>query len=137
MLMKFLFFRYVEVTDIARKKKYQFLARRWLSAHKFDGRVDCVIPLAKEAIELKRFSYVFTENTQMSLHDGHLWWSLLLRPPASSFTRCQRLSVVFTALMCSMTASAMFYDSLPTRSTAYENGAFNVTIGLQQVKLGL
>ena len=133
-MMTIFSFRYIEVTDITKKKSYRFLARRWLSAYKFDGRVDCIIPVANEATHLKRFSYVFTENTQMSLHDGHLWWSLLLRPPESSFTRCQRLSVVVTVLMCSMTASAMFYDSLPTQSAGYENGVNNVTIGLQQVK---
>ena len=132
-MMTIFSFRHIEITDITKKKSYRFLARRWLSAYRFDGRVDCIIPVANAATHLKRFSYVFTENTQMSLHDSHLWWSLLLRPPESSFTRCQRLSVVVTALMCSMTASAMFYNSLPTRSTAYENGAFDFTIGFQQV----
>ena len=128
-----LLLRHVEVTDITKKKSYRFLAGRWLSAYKCDGRVDCILPAACEEKDLKRFSYVFSENTKNSLQDTHLHWSILLRPPTSVFTRCQRLAVVVSTLLCSMTSSAIFYKSLPLKSATYENGAFNLKIGLKQV----
>ena len=128
-----LFYRYVEITDIEEKRSYRFMAGRWLAAHKDDGNVDCMLPVASTETDLNRFSHIFSSKTQVGLTDEHLWWSILLRPPRSNFTRCQRLAVVVTAFLCSMTASSMFYDSAPTKSAAYENDNINFSIGLQQV----
>ena len=114
-----------------RRRRHHFLAKRWLSVDKADGKLECEIPVANETKDLKRFGYLFPEKTQLALKDEHLWWSLYLRPPLSPFTRCQRLAVIFTALMSSMTASAMFYDSIPT-NVDQENRS-DIEIGFQQV----
>ena len=123
--------RYVEVADLKNRKRHYFLARRWLSVQKGDGKLQCDLPVANETNDLKRFSYLFPEKAQMSLKEDHLWWSLYLRPPTSSFTRCQRLAVVFTALMSGMTVSAMYYESIPT-NVDQENRS-DKEIGFQQV----
>ena len=121
------------MADLKKRKRHYFLARRWLSIKKADGKLECELQVANESKDLKRFTYLFPEKTQMALKDEHLWWSLFLRPPTSPFTRCQRLAVVFTAFMSSMTVSAMYYNSIP-KNVDYENGQSNLDIGLQQVR---
>ncbi len=44
------------------------------------------------------------------LADGHLWFSIISRPPTSNFTRVQRLSCALCLLCCTMITSAMFYN---------------------------
>lgn len=41
--------------------------------------------------------------------DGHLWYSVISRPPSSAFTRVQRVSCCFSLLLCTMLTSIMFY----------------------------
>lgn len=41
--------------------------------------------------------------------DGHLWYSVISRPPSSTFTRVQRVSCCFSLLLCTMLTSIMFY----------------------------
>lgn len=42
--------------------------------------------------------------------DGHIWFSIVSRPPTSNFTRVQRLSCAQCLLCCTMITSAMFYN---------------------------
>ena len=123
--------RYIEIADVKRRRRLHFVAKRWLSLDKADKELECELPVANETKDLKKFCHLFPEKTQMTLKDDHLWWSLYLRPPTSQFTRCQRLAVVFTALMSSMTASAMFYDAIPTN--ADQENRSEIEIGFQQV----
>ena len=60
--------------------------------------------------EMTSFNHLFYSTTQKNLADGHLWFSIFIRPPKSRFTRLQRLSCCLTLLLCSMLASAMFYN---------------------------
>ena len=74
-----------------------------------DGKVCRVLPVANEE-ELSSFNHVFSKQAVKGLSDGHIWFSIVSRPPASNFTRVQRLSCALCLLCCTMIASAMFYN---------------------------
>lgn len=52
-------------------------------------------------------------KTTKDFSDGHLWYSVISRPPSSTFTRVQRVSCCFSLLLCTMLTSIMFYG-IPT-----------------------
>lgn len=58
---------------------------------------------------LLSFSNLFFTKTTKDFNDGHLWISVISRPPSSHFTRVQRVSCCFSLLLCTMLTSIMFY----------------------------
>ena len=125
-------FRHIEVTNLQTEQKHVFLAGRWLSVEKNDGLVSCLLPVATKS-ELSDFNYLFGAKATRDLRDAHLWFSVYARPPRSSFTRCQRLSVAVSLLLCSMVANAMFYGRLPQTDPKHENRIGDLKFTWQQV----
>ena len=74
-----------------------------------DGKVCRVLHVASDE-DVSSFRHLFTTRTINGLADGHLWFSILSRPPSSNFTRVQRLSCALCLLCCTMITSAMFYN---------------------------
>lgn len=72
---------------------------------------------------------MFQSKAMHDFKDTHTWLSVIGRSSKSTFTRCQRLSVAVSLLLCSMTSSAMFYGAVPPTTAANENkiGAFSFT----------
>lgn len=83
----------------------------------------------------KDTSYLFFTKLRRDLLDGHIWFSLVGRPPRSIFTRCQRLSVAVCMLLTTMLANVMFYGTLPKQGPAIENDTSNITFSLRKVFL--
>lgn len=54
-------------------------------------------------------SNLFFMKTSKDFSDGHLWYSVISRPPSSTFTCVQRVSCCFSLLLCTMLTSIMFY----------------------------
>lgn len=52
-------------------------------------------------------------KTAKDFQDGHIWFSVINRPPCSPFTRVQRVSCCFSLLLCTMLTSIMFWG-IPT-----------------------
>lgn len=52
-------------------------------------------------------------KTAKDFQDGHIWFSVINRPPRSTFTRVQRVSCCFSLLLCTMLTSIMFWG-IPT-----------------------
>ncbi|XP_062420899.1 polycystin-1-like protein 2 [Pungitius pungitius] len=102
----------VVVHDIQTDQKWHFLCNSWLAIGMGDGSVDLVVPVSTE-MDLKRFSNLFYMKTTKDFSDGHLWYSVISRPPGSNFTCVQRVSCCFTLLLCTMLTSIMFYG-IPT-----------------------
>uniref|UniRef100_H3A0G5 Polycystin 1 like 2/pseudo n=1 Tax=Latimeria chalumnae TaxID=7897 RepID=H3A0G5_LATCH len=98
----------VIIHDMEVDQKWYFLCNSWLSIDVGDCVLDRVFPVATEA-ELKQFSNLFFMKTVRDFRDGHLWYSVLSRPPRSSFTRVQRVSCCFSLLLCVMLTSIMFW----------------------------
>ena len=91
-------------------------------------QVDRIVPVAtKEA--MTDFSHMFGERTRKNLADGHLWFSVVARPPQSRFTAVQRVSCCLCLLYVSMLASAMFYRQGDTENTTngIEIGPFSLS----------
>ena len=114
------YLRNVEIVDLQTEEKFIFIATRWLSPNMNDGMLHCVLPVCGKE-ELQNFNYLFTNKSTKELSDAHIWFSIYARPPISSFTRCQRLSVAISILFCSMLSSCMFYKTVSGRPAQEEN----------------
>ncbi|XP_041364430.1 uncharacterized protein LOC121379844 [Gigantopelta aegis] len=108
------FMKYMLVRDVQTNEKYIFIADKWFAVEEGDGQVDRVIPVAGKE-QMTNFSYLFSQRSRKNLVDGHLWFSVLARPPQSRFTRLQRVSCCLCLLFTTMVANAMFYG-IPTDS---------------------
>jgi len=64
-------------------------------------------------IVFKFYSNLFFMKTAKDFRDGHIWFSVISRPPSSNFTRVQRVSCCCSLLLCTMLTSIMFYG-IPT-----------------------
>ncbi|XP_063356334.1 polycystin-1-like protein 2 [Pelmatolapia mariae] len=98
----------VMVQDLQTEEKWHFLCNSWLSVDIDDCSLDKIFPAATE-MDLKRFGNLFFTKTTKDFKDGHLWISVISRPPSSHFTRVQRVSCCFSLLLCTMLTSIMFY----------------------------
>ncbi|XP_041663058.1 polycystic kidney disease protein 1-like 2 [Cheilinus undulatus] len=102
----------IMVQDLQTEQKWHFLCNSWLAIDIDDCSLDKVFPVSPE-VELKRFSNLFFMKTTKDFSDGHLWYSVVSRPPCSTFTCVQRVSCCFSLLLCTMLTSIMFYG-IPT-----------------------
>lgn len=110
-----------------------FVVSRWLAVEKHDGQIDVSLSVANQ-LDLNNFSYVFASKTRHDLSDAHIWFSIYARPPRSSFTRCQRLSVAISLLLTEMTTSCMFYGAIPTDNPTDENRISNFAFRWEHVR---
>ncbi len=99
----------VAIHDLNTNKKYLFINESWLAVEEGDGSIEKVLPVAG-ADEIASFNHLFYSTTQKNITDGHLWFSVFIRPPKSRFTRVQRLSCCLTLIYCTMLTNAMFYQ---------------------------
>ena len=85
---------------------------------------------------MKEFGHLFASSARKNLSDGHLWFSVVARPPASRFTRVQRVSCCLCLLYTTMLANVMFYGVVQSGegSKAVEIGPF--AMSLEQVSFG-
>uniref|UniRef100_A0A3B5LZZ0 Polycystic kidney disease 1 like 2a n=1 Tax=Xiphophorus couchianus TaxID=32473 RepID=A0A3B5LZZ0_9TELE len=102
----------VMVQDLETGQKWHFLCNSWLAVDMAECWLDKVFPVATES-DLKRFSNLFFMKTAKDFQDGHIWFSVISRPPCSTFTRVQRVSCCFSLLLCTMLTSIMFWG-IPT-----------------------
>ena len=73
---------------------------------------------------MKEFSHLFRASARKNMSDGHLWFSVVARPPASRFTRVQRVCCCLCLLYTTMLANALFYGVV-----APAEGAKAVSLG--------
>ncbi|KAK5861395.1 hypothetical protein PBY51_022796 [Eleginops maclovinus] len=125
----------VMVQDLQTEQKCYFLCNSWLALDIGDCSLDKVFPVSTE-MDLKRFSNLFFMKTSKDFSDGHLWYSVINRPPSSNFTCVQRVSCCFTLLLCTMLTSVMFYG-IPTDPSeqTMDMGLFEFT--WQQFMIGV
>ncbi|PAA75210.1 hypothetical protein BOX15_Mlig002173g1 [Macrostomum lignano] len=108
----------VVVIDLQTRRRYHFVLNRWLAVEEDDGVVDRVVPVAGLE-ELKDFNYMFSTQTKKDLTDGHLWLSIMARPPESRFTRVERVACCLFLLFLTMVTTCMFYQKEgPTKASA-------------------
>ena len=98
----------VIIRDVETGEQYFFLCNSWLACDEGDGLVERLVPVAGLE-ELKDFQYLFIKNSTQGFTDGHLWFSIILRPAQSRFTHAQRVTCCLCILLCTMLVNAMFY----------------------------
>ena len=129
------FLSFIVVRDVQTGEKFEFICNKWLAVEKDDGSTDRLLPVAglDEATE---FSHLFQQTTQKNLADGHLWFSVFMRPPRSRFTRVQRVSCCMALLYLSMLVNAMWYERVPPKpsSSALNIGPF--ALSPEQIGVG-
>lgn len=114
----------VIVQDLTLHKQYTFLGRKWLSLVWADGAVDRLFQQSA-ATKLRRGRVLFPHHASTELRDSHLWLSIFARPPDSTFTSKERVTLAAAVLMLSLTASAMFYG---TKEGLEPRGHFFMTV---------
>ncbi|KAE8297039.1 Polycystic kidney disease protein 1-like 2 PC1-like 2 protein Polycystin-1L2 Precursor [Larimichthys crocea] len=116
-------------------KKWHFLCNSWLAVDVGECTLDKVFPVATE-MDLKRFSNLFFMKTAKDFRDGHIWFSVISRPPCSTFTRVQRVSCCFSLLLCTMLTSIMFWG-IPTDPSEQTMDLGHIEFTWQQVMIGI
>lgn len=122
------------IRDVQSDEKWYFVCNDWLAVDKGDGQVQKVIDTASKA-ELVSFKNMFTARTSKNLGDGHLWISVVTRPPNNNFTRVQRLTCCLSLLFCAMITNAMFYTIGDESSDTVKLGP--ISFSPRQVIIGI
>nr|XP_046243263.1 polycystic kidney disease protein 1-like 2 isoform X2 [Scatophagus argus] len=125
----------VIVQDLESGQKWHFLCNSWLAVDVGECTLDKVFPVATE-MDLKRFSNLFFMKTAKDFRDGHIWFSVISRPPCSTFTRVQRVSCCFSLLLCTMLTSIMFWG-IPTDPSEQTMDLGHIEFTWQQVMIGV
>nr|XP_033472921.1 polycystic kidney disease protein 1-like 2 [Epinephelus lanceolatus] len=125
----------VVVQDLQTEQKWHFLCNSWLAIDLGDCSLDKVFPVSTE-VDLKRFSNLFFMKTSKDFSDGHLWYSVISRPPSSTFTCVQRVSCCFSLLLCTMLTSIMFYG-IPTDPSEQTMDLGHFEFSWQQFMIGV
>ncbi|XP_055877058.1 uncharacterized protein LOC106077240 isoform X2 [Biomphalaria glabrata] len=131
------YLNYVIIRDVQTDVKQVFIANRWFAVEEDDGQIDRVIPVAGRE-QMADFGYQFGERTRKNLVDGHLWFSVVARPPQSRFTCLQRVSCCLCLLYVSMLANAMFYNTTSNKETATNSFSFGpFSVSPEQIYIGV
>ncbi|RXN17626.1 polycystic kidney disease 1-like 2 [Labeo rohita] len=125
----------IMVQDLETGQKWHFLCNSWLSIDLGECTLDKVFPVATE-MDLKRFSNLFFMKTAKDFRDGHIWFSVISRPPSSNFTRVQRVSCCFSLLLCTMLTSIMFWG-IPSDPSEQTMDLGQIEFTWQQVMIGI
>ncbi|XP_048461921.1 polycystic kidney disease protein 1-like 2 [Rhincodon typus] len=124
----------VTVLDLETDERWCFLCNSWLAIDVGDCLLDKAFPVATE-MDLKRFSNLFFMKTAKDFRDGHIWYSVLNRPPRSPFTRVQRVSCCFSLLLCTMLTSIIFWG-VPKDPAEQKMDLGKIEFTWQQVVIG-
>ena len=90
-------------------------------------QIDRLVPVAGKE-QMGQFAHLFQSTSKKNLQDGHLWFSIFMRPPRSRFTRVQRVSCCVALLYLSMLVNAMWYQRTSDDTSAgLKFGPFTLT----------
>lgn len=134
------FINKVVIRDPNTDTTWFFVCNRWLAAERDDGKIERVLYVSTPA-EINSFKNKFYSRAASGLGDGHIWLSVICRPPTSSFTRVQRVSCCLSVLMSAMVTNAMFYQfGAEETSNAFQIGPLilswrQIIIGIQSAVL--
>ncbi|GIY29651.1 polycystic kidney disease protein 1-like 2 [Caerostris darwini] len=127
---------FVIIRDVQTGARYEFVCNRWLAVEKEDGLIDRLLPVAGKG-EATEFNHLFHQKTQKNLSDGHLWFSIFMRPPKSRFTRAQRVTSCFAMLFLSMLVNAMWYGRVPSKPSGSAFSLGPLSLSPEQIGVGV
>ncbi|XP_044184816.1 polycystic kidney disease protein 1-like 2 [Acropora millepora] len=102
------FLSYVTIKDLQTENTLTFPCNTWFALEKGDGKIDRLLsPISYE--ETRTFMYSLNSRGSQSFCEGHMWLSVVTKPPKSKFTRFQRTTCCLCLLMSAMLVNALFY----------------------------
>ena len=104
------YLRSIFAIDLTEDQEYNFVCDKWLAVESADGQIERTLTVAREE-ELKQFHLVFASTVSKGLLDGHIWFSVFMRPKQSPFTRVRRLSACLALIFLVMLTNAMFFGA--------------------------
>ncbi|XP_067853682.1 polycystin-1-like protein 2 [Heptranchias perlo] len=114
------YINHVIIQDPKTGQQWYFFCNCWLAVDVGEFVLDKIFPFASDA-EMKDFRNLFFMKTAESLTDQHIWFSVVARPPRSSFTRVQRVSCCFSLLLCTMLTNIMFWGTASNETEQKED----------------
>ena len=112
------FLKLIIVHDLQTREQFFFICENWLALNKGDGVIDRIIPTAGEK-QLKDIKYLIERQTKEKLSDKHMWFSVVARPPLSSFSRADRLTCCLILMYISMLMNILYYGQSQSSSDSY------------------
>ncbi|KAL9957163.1 hypothetical protein ACROYT_G038767 [Oculina patagonica] len=126
----------IMIQDIQTDQRFWFVCDDWLAVDEGDGKIERnLFPASKK--ELTKFNVLFTSEVRKNLTDGHIWFSVVARPPRSTFTRVQRLTCCLSILLCTMLANAMFYRVGENETPKNAIKIMGFSFSIRQVSIGI
>ena len=104
------FLSYLTIKDLQTESTVTFPCNTWFALEKGDGKIERLLsPISYE--ETQTFMYSLNSRGSQSFSEGHMWLSVVTKPPKSKFTRVQRTTCCLCLLMSAMLVNALFYKT--------------------------
>ena len=130
------FLKRVILRDLQSDACVVFICERWFALEEDDGVITRELTPAGEK-DLTSFSRLFSSKLYKDFTDAHLWFSVLLKPSRSAFTRAQRASCCLCLLSTAMVSSAMFYGQTGAGDASGSLFLGPIEINLRSVMIGI
>ena len=130
------FLKRVLVRNLQSDECAVFICERWFALDEDDGAITRELTPANEK-ELTSFSRLFNSKLYKDFTDAHLWFSVLLKPARSTFTRAQRASCCLCLLSTAMVSSAMFYGQTAAGDESGSLVLGPIEINLKSIMIGV
>ena len=130
------FLKRVLLHDLQSDACVVFICERWFALEEDDGVITRELTPAGEK-DLTSFSRLFSSKLYKDFTDAHLWFSVLLKPSRSTFTRAQRASCCLCLLCTAMVSSAMFYGQTGAEGESGSLFLGSIEINLRSVMIGI
>lgn len=130
------FLKRVLVRNLQSDDMTVFICERWFALEEDDGAITRKLIPADEK-DLTSFSRLFNSKLYKDFTDAHLWFSVILKPSRSAFTRVQRASCCLCLLCTAMVTSAMFYGQTGTEDDSGSLVLGPIKINLRSVMIGI
>ncbi|XP_068717189.1 polycystin-1-like protein 2 [Montipora capricornis] len=128
------FFSHMLIKDVQTGRTLTFHGNTWFALEKGDGKIDRLLtPISLE--EEKSFKYSLNSRSSSSFTEGHMWLSVVTKPPKSKFTRVQRTTCCLCLLMSAMLVNALFYQTNDVADPTIQIGPLKFS--WRQVVVGL
>lgn len=135
LIVPFRFLSRIIIEDIQMKKIYNFYCENWLGVESESTKFRLTNTSTEELKTNLRHQFIL--KTGQELRRGHLWLSILSKPPNSDFTRVQRLSCALSLLLCTMLTCLMFHGIPTEDSVKSEVVGFQFSISLKDIVIGI
>ncbi|XP_052807005.1 uncharacterized protein LOC128236161 [Mya arenaria] len=127
----------VHIKDVESGSSWNYIYNDWLAVDMGSllSTTATIEATSEDQMRMKQ-KYRFMIQSSREIRDGHLWISIFSKPPASQFTRVQRLTCALSLLLSTMLTNLMFYG-IPTDEPTDQVKAGPFSLSLTQIVIGI